>query len=1001
MNAKLAVAISLGASSLALFGMAGVANAETVTPPNSGTNPQPVVQPSTDNPVEKGKGEAQQAINDANTQKEAINTEVNKAESEATDANTDATNANNEVIKAQTELDNKHKEAQTAEEEKGKADKELADQKAAVDKADKDVEAKQTVLNQEKEKQTAAENKLKATQDEKGKATTDLGTAEKEVQTKTTEQTQAGKNVETETGNLQTANTQLEKAKKDKQDAQAEANQLSDVATQKENEHKAAEQKVKENTQQQEKIQKEIDNLNAAGSGTTNAEVQELEKKANAAKQAYDSAQNEANTKAQDAQKAADDIKTKHTALINAEGALKDKNSDYAGLIEKVTSAEGEAATKAAAYDAADKNAPKDNDSVEKKSDFYKFLQYVINTENAKGENKNADLITDAENAQKVLKGQTYTIPGKNKTVGNVTYTTPGYTAEAPTWYNDLVKPGLGRVGSADSLENMKQAATYYAALDKYRKDDVSSMKTVKVRLTLIAESIVHSFYSAAVMNHAAFHDATKGADSSKEELNTHPYIHSAENLAWDADYNNYDPTRKKQDLGQCNTDSGHLSCSYDSNEKHNAVDGWYDLEKTIYDNTIQNGKWKLRNIDYTLTTEGLNVLKDHRTDFGHYFYEHPGTKLFNDDTDGHVTNVFRSAVGHYTNFSEDNNFASGFAKADISYEKRDKKDIYQDIAVWHGSSESSISIEEYKKLLEDYADTIKSSTPALSENEAENLRHLNADANSANMAVFDAKYDALKAKSAMAEQDRKAIEALENKITEASKNFEQAKSDTTAANEASTKAAKKAEELKNAWNTAKNAYEAAKQKAQEDTQLGEEARNKKIQQLQTELQKLQAKAQELSNTAAQTKTATETARTTAEAKKTEIKTTLTKAITDAEATVKSAKESVATAEAAKNKADQELKEAQDKVTTLTQKISELDSKIKAETQKVTEAKSEVQVAQTALQGAQTTQSTATDQLKALQTKARNAAQKVETEKQLLKTQRKLLLRRLNLLRLL
>lgn len=43
MNAKLAVAISLGASSLALFGMAGVANAETVTPPNSGTNPQPVV----------------------------------------------------------------------------------------------------------------------------------------------------------------------------------------------------------------------------------------------------------------------------------------------------------------------------------------------------------------------------------------------------------------------------------------------------------------------------------------------------------------------------------------------------------------------------------------------------------------------------------------------------------------------------------------------------------------------------------------------------------------------------------------------------------------------------------------------------------------------------------------------------------------------------------------------------------------------------------------------
>ena len=44
MNAKLAVAISLGASSLALFGMAGVANAETVTPTNPDTNTPPVVQ---------------------------------------------------------------------------------------------------------------------------------------------------------------------------------------------------------------------------------------------------------------------------------------------------------------------------------------------------------------------------------------------------------------------------------------------------------------------------------------------------------------------------------------------------------------------------------------------------------------------------------------------------------------------------------------------------------------------------------------------------------------------------------------------------------------------------------------------------------------------------------------------------------------------------------------------------------------------------------------------
>ena len=47
MNAKLAVAISLGASSLALFGMANVANAATTEPPSnppSDSNPPAVQQ---------------------------------------------------------------------------------------------------------------------------------------------------------------------------------------------------------------------------------------------------------------------------------------------------------------------------------------------------------------------------------------------------------------------------------------------------------------------------------------------------------------------------------------------------------------------------------------------------------------------------------------------------------------------------------------------------------------------------------------------------------------------------------------------------------------------------------------------------------------------------------------------------------------------------------------------------------------------------------------------
>ena len=984
MNAKLAAAISLGASSLALFAMAGVANAQTTeTTPAQPTTP-PVVQPSTDNPVEKAKGEANKAINSANEQKDAINTEVKNAEGEATDANSNAIEANNAVTEAQKDLENKQKEVKTAEEGKATADGKVTDQQTLVDKAGKDVVDKKAVLDKETENQTAAENKLKATQEEQNTANNELETANKDVNTKTTEQTKAVEKVKTETGNLQTAKEGLKTAQDKKQQAQEQANQLSSEATEKENKQKEANLKVKENTQKQENIQKEIDNLNAAGSGATNANVQDLEKKANAAEQAYNTANATATQKAQEAQKAHDDIDTKAGLLTKAEQALETQNSEYYTKHYKViAAAERTAEEKAKAYNDKDKNSTKDDVPVEQKSDFYKFLQYVINTENAKGANKNADLITDAENAQKVLKGQTYTIPDKKRVVKNdtetITYTTPGYTAEAPTWYNDLVKPGLGRVGSADSLENMKQAATYYKALDDHRKEDVKSLKTVRVRLTLIAESIVHSFYSAANMNHAGSHDA----DGAPQDLQTHPYIHSAENLAWDADYNNYDSRRKKQDLGQCNTDSGHLSCSYDSKEKHNAVDGWYDLEKTIYNNAISAGKWKLQGKDYNLTAEGLKVLQNHRTDFGNYFYKNPKTKLFEGETNVNVTDVFREAVGHYTNFSEDDNFAAGFAKADNS--KLDSE-TYQDIAVWHGSSESSISIEDYTKLLNDYADTVKGNATAPSGDAAENLRHLNADANSANMAVFDAKYDALKAKSNMSKQDRAAIEALENKIAEASTNFKKAVKDSAAANKVKEEAAKKAAELQTAWTTAKNAYEAAKQKAEEDAQKTADQRNQEIQTLTNQLNTLKSQAETLTLQAETAEQTAKAARKKADNKQAEVNGKFTQAITDAEATVKSAKESVATAEAAKAKVDKELKDAEAKVTALKQTIQTLETRIGTETQSVTDATTKVNEAKKKLDTATETKKAAETELGKLKEAAKTADTKLTNAKTAVKT---------------
>ena len=987
MNAKLAVAISLGASSLALFGMANVANAETATTTDTGANP-PVVKPSNENPVEKAKGEAQKAVDDATEQKSKIDEDVNKAESEAIDANTEATNANKEVTKAQTELENKREEGKTAEEEKGKADKELDKKKTAAENADKEVKATQAAFDKETENQKAAENKLKATQEEKGKAEGELNTEKEAVKAKETEHAQAGEKVKTEQGKLDDANTQLEQAKQNKKDAQGKANQLSSEADQKEQAQKEAEQKVKENTQQQENIQKQIDNLKAAGSGTTNADVKELEKKANEAKQAYEEANNTETQKAQEAQKATDDIKPKEVLLTNAENALKNKNASYAELVGKVASAEGESAKKAAAYDAADKNAPKDDIPVEQKSDFYKFLQYVIDTESKKAD-KNTDLIADAKRAQKVLKGENYEVPKKvisrteNADGGYSEEIVPAYTAYAPTWYNDLVKPGLGRVGSADSLENMKQAATYYKALDDYRKADVPGMKTVKVRLTFIAESIVHSFYSAAIIAHAACHD-TMGSKT-PDELKTHAYnTNVAENVAWDADYNVYDPNRPKQDLKQCNTASGHLSCSYiskDNNpEKHNAVDAWYGLEKQIYDKALEDEKWN----NHEFTEDGLTALKDHRTDFGTYLGNHPNLALFKDDSNGETKNLFKNVVGHYTNFSANNNFASGFAKADNS---NTKMLGYEDIAVWHGGNEeSSISIDDYQKLLNEYAEKVNPSNAALEPENAEDLKKLNADANSANMAVFDAKYDALKAKHNMSNEERTAVDALENKITEASKNFKQARKDAAAANEASSKAKAEAERLKNIWTAADQAAKEAEQAATQASQEDQKTREQKIQKLQNDLNGLIAKAVTLKSQAETAKQTAKAARTAAKAKQEKVDDELTKAVNEAQVRFDTATQAVKEANEAKTRVYKELQAANEKVTNLNKTIQTLEAQIATENQKVEDAKSEVQAARAALQGAQATQSTAKENLTNATTKAQKAAEKVDEEKAAVKT---------------
>lgn len=986
MNAKLAVAISLGASSLALFGMANVANAATVTTTDTGANP-PVVKPSTENPVEKAKGEANKAIEDAKTQKETVTKEVEDAESEAKDANSKAIDANNEVTEAQKDLKDKQKEAKTAEEEKGKADKELANQQKAVDKADKEVKATQAAFDKETENQKTAENTLNKTKDEKSKAEGELNTEKEAVKTKETEHAQAGEKVKTEQGKLDTAKGELEKAKQDKKQAQEQANQLSDAATQKENEHKAAEQKVKENTQQQENIQKQIDNLKAAGSGTTNADVKELEKKANEAKQAYDSAQNEANTKAQDATNANNAIAPKAQELANAETALKG-NENYKNNIASFDQAADDATKK---YNE-EYNKAKLDPEVEK--GFEGFLEYIISTEKAKTDgSRNEDLIADAERAQKILKGETFKSTYTEIKIGKDTYHNTVEDMKAPIWA-DYVKK-LRRVGGADSLQNLKEAATYYDALNKVRNEENAKLPKVGVRLSLIAESIIHSFYSSSIQGHAANFDMEHNVNpNSPEQLKSHAYDDSSENLAW-GEFDGNDSNRAMNKNGTMSLDINSTSNIVHSSTKANAMDGWYYKEKDIYDDTLSSNSFGGK----TLTDEGKTFLQEHRYDFLDYASAGLSPTLFNDDSDKSVQAKFKHAVGHYLNFVSTNNTAAGFAEADTAIKNtsytvtetssdgtqrtyNQNGTLIYDVAVWHGNSEKTISVDTYKNLLNSYINKVTDNgKKKLEPAKSRNLADLAAEENAANIKLFDSVYKVITAESNNSQTGANTVTELIKNVITAKKNFEKARDDASAANEASAKAAEKATELKTAWTTAQQKYQEAEHAATQASQEDQKTREQKIQQLQGELQGLKEKATELSTKAAQAKKDADTARAAADNKQAEVNGRFTQDITEAEANVESAKQAVSTAEAAKKQVAQELKAANEKVTNLTEKINKLTTQIQTETDNVTKAGEKVTEANTALQGAIRTQEQNKSALTAATTKAQKAAEKVETEK--------------------
>lgn len=785
MNAKIAAAISLGASSLALFAMANVANADVVNQNSDNANVEINANHENPNPQE---AKANELAREAEKLELETKTEVDKADEAVK-------NANSKLAKVNEKVEDASKKAAEAIEAKNQAEKDAEDAKKQdaeakekvdaaqkrVDETEKNKENAQLVATNAEDAKKQAENTEAQAIDAKKQAETQLEQNQNELQNAQKTVDEAKTNLNEENKNLNAAKENLEKEKSSYTSLVESAKSLEEAKKKADNELKDKETELKEK-------QAQLEQLKKSDSALSNADLEKVKQIVKEKESVYKQAQEKvtkiketltANT--QKINKTSEELESKEKEL--------EKIGDYRNLVESYKNLDnlrGKADAAEKVYNAESENDSNTENSLEKKSDFYKFLQYVINTEKAKENNKNEAIIADAERAQKILKGESYVIPRQDFKDGSYK---EAQTIEAPTWYEDIVKPGLGRVGSADSLQNMKEAAEYYDALNEYRKNDNNALQNVNVRLSLIAESIVHSFYSAAINNHAVNHEKYDNASV----MDTTPYK-TAENLAW-GDYDGHKNGRMKYSNNDCKVlDDGKTSCLKQiktqstepkpTDNKWNALDGWYTIEKNRYEEARDKGIFYTFNGDTTienkLSEAGKQFLKDNQYDFGMKLSQNPNTRLFEkNDENGKLTNLFSLSVGHYTTFARKDITAGGFAEGDlyiqeipkISGGKQETVTKNEDVAVWHGSNESSISVSEYKNLLSNYENSLKQekADEIASENtdEIAILQKLNAEANKANANLFEAKYNLRKVQYDLNVPDKKSAKGLKEQELE------------------------------------------------------------------------------------------------------------------------------------------------------------------------------------------------------------------------------------------
>lgn len=738
---------------------------EKQTEDNSQAKPQATQESVIQDAAQLKETVDQQTTNVSQKQKEYDQSAQNKAQAQES-VNVALTHKEQELSKALDDL-NAKKDALS------KAQKELADINNQIDQNQKDLLAAQ----KEKEQAEAA---LKAAETVKKE---DVEKAKADVDAKSQEESRA------KTA-LNNANNNKKQAEEEKNSAAIESSKAQQQYVDAYNSSSDAKKKLNEATQQKDDAQKLSDSYK---NGTQKQVADEAQKAVEDAKKAQESADAKASEEAQKASQKANDVNAANKALDQLQNDETNKNNEikqaednlsnkkntassqdaekakadnnYADAQKKTAEAQVDVNAKQKAYDdALDKVAEKKQKAEElrkqvqaKQEEINKIQKQMDNAQNqySKG------FIGFAEWAGDEAAAHSY------NTEATVFETNKDGSDPYPDAGQDEHREPIrkythdGQQGDASSIENLKNGIVIMKEINRVRRSE--GLNDMKVSLPAVAAAILHTNWSAYHGDHAGFHGYNGPGGN--------------ENLAW----------------------------GYGTDP----VWGWFYVEKMV---ASAQGKLKLSDEDYnhiiSITDDTVNTKKDVDTWAKELAKENPET--------GHYGNIILGRRPDAIGAAAYNNDPKGSYYGDTSgmeitsdysgsldgfiYDETDYKNGHYDGDGKSPVSLGKMSLEDYEKLLNQYLDTLD--TKKL----AQQIDALKAEKQSLEQQADDL------LKGTAAEKEKKSLDEAKTALENAKNAEEAAKKDAEA----------KAAEAESAHQAVTDAENVLAQKKSERTKIEE-----------------------------------------------------------------------------------------------------------------------------------------------------------------------------------